>query len=193
MENFEGKATYALIIEPEKRVSFRVEKLRDSLRSEFNIIPNPYYKPHISLLDFQQYYSYEPKILPALLSFVSRIKPFLLTLNGFGTFGHTIYLKLKPVPKDLNDLSGKSKELKDLVKASVSTQSTYHLTILKDLNPAAGESVWTEYQKKHFEDFFKVTEFVLLRKKENQRHYLEVARLALNEKAVQFYQGSLFD
>lgn len=196
MEDLQARSSYLLLIEPEKKVSFRIEKLRDTIHSEVNMISNPFYNPHVTVLEFLQYESFEKKLIPALKDFVSQLHPFTLTLTDFGTFGHTFYLQVKPLPKELSRISASRKELKVMTRTTVNTQSVYHLTVFKDLDEQMSGRIWENWQNKKFEDFFVVKEFVFLRKKENQRHYQEVARFPLLGKEIVkpvYVQGRLFD
>lgn len=189
----ENKASYLLLIEPEKKVAFRVEKLRDAIRSEFDMVANPFYNPHITIFDFDQYESYEGRFLPLLKEFVAQLSPFVLKLKDFGTFGHTFYIQVK-TGKELKRVSSKRGELRGIAKVPVKTQGIYHLTIFKDLSENMGEKIWEKWKEKRFEDFFPVKEMVFLRKREGQRHYLELARFPLLGKEIPpaFVQGSLF-
>lgn len=194
MSSLQGKASYLLLIEPEKKVAFRIEKLRDTIHSEVNMVENPFFNPHITVVDFEQYESYEERIVPAVKGLVAQLNPFTLKLNDFGTFGHTFYIQVKPLAKELNRIVARRKELRGLARATVNVQSTYHLTVFKDLSEQMGECIWEKWKEKRFEDQFQVREFVFLRKKENQRHYQEVARFPLLGKEVvpTYVQGKLF-
>jgi 2'-5' RNA ligase len=196
MEDLLKRTSYLLLIEPEKKVSFRIEKLRDTIHSEVNMIENPFYNPHVTVFEFLQYESFERKFVPAIRDFVSQLHPFTLTLTDFGSFGHTFYLQVKPLPKELSKISACRKELKVMTRATVNTQSIYHLTVFKDLAEQMSEKIWGNWKDKKFEDFFVVKEFVFLRKKDNQRHYQEVARFPLLGKEIVkpvYVQGRLFD
>jgi len=195
MENSERRASYLLLIEPEKKVSFRIEKLRDTLHSELNMVANPFFNPHITVLDFLQYESYEPRIVPLLQKFVSRINPFTLKLTDFGSFVHTFYIQVKPAPRELSRVTAGRNELRAIARTPVNTPGIYHLTLFKDLPEETGTTVWEKWKDRRFEDLFQVREFVFLRKRENQRHYQEVARFPLLGKEVvpEFVQGRLFD
>lgn len=193
MDNSEKRASYLLLIEPEKKVSFRIEKLRDTIHSEVNMVVNPFYNPHITVLDFVQHESYEGRILPLLKKFISQIKPFTLHLNDFGTFTHTFYIGVKPVPRELSRF-GKN-DLRAIARTPVNTPGTYHLTVFKDLSDEMGKTIWDKWRERKFEDLFQVKELVFLRKRENQRHYQELTRFPLLGKEVkpEFVQGRLFD
>ena len=195
MDNSQIRASYLLLIEPEKKVSFRIEKLRDTLRSEVYMLANPYFNPHITVLDFLQYESYEPRILPLLQQFISRINPFTVRLTDFGSFIHTFYIQVKPSPRDLSRVSAGKNELRAIVRTPVNTPGIYHLTVFKDLPEEMGTAMWEKWKERRFEDLFQVSEFVFLRKRENQRHYQEVARFPLLGKELQpkFIQGKLFE
>ncbi|MCD8539751.1 MAG: hypothetical protein LRY55_08275 [Leadbetterella sp.] len=58
-----------------------------------------------------------------------------------------------------------------------------------------GTAMWEKWKDRRFEDLFQVREFVLLRKRENQRHYQEVGRFPLLGKEIrpEFVQGKLFE
>ncbi len=195
MDNLQERVSYLLLIEPEKKVSFRIEKLRDSIHSEVNMIENPFFKPHITVLDFIQFESYEHRILPAIKEFVARINPFTLKLTDFGSFGHTFYLQVKPLAKELSRIVQNKGDLRTQVRTPVNTQSTYHLTVFKDLSEEMGAKIWDIYKSKKFEDLFQVKEFVFLRKKGHQRHYQELARFPLLGKEIKpiYIQGKLFE
>ncbi len=195
MDNSQRRASYLLLIEPEKKVSFRIEKLRDTLRSEVNMLANPFFNPHITVLDFLQYESYESRIVPLLQQFISRINPFTVRLTDFGSFVHTFYIQVKPSPRELNRVTAGKNELRSIARTPVNTPGIYHLTVFKDLSEEMGTTMWEKWKDRRFEDLFQVSEFVFLRKRENQRHYQEVARFPLLGKEVQprFIQGKLFE
>ncbi len=195
MDNSERRASYLLLIEPEKKVSFRIEKLRDTIHSEVNMVANPFFTPHITVLDFLQYESYESRIVPLLRKFISQINPFTLRLNDFGTFVHTFYIQVKPAPRELTRITSRKNELRTIARTSVNTPGTYHLTVFKDLSEEMGKAMWDKWKERRFEDLFQVREFVFLRKREHQRHYQEVARFPLLGKDIrpEFVQGKLFE
>ncbi len=195
MDNSESRASYLLLIEPEKKVSFRIEKLRDTIHSEVNMVANPFYNPHITVLDFAQYESYENRIVPLLKKFIAQINPFALRLNDFGTFVQTFYIQVKPVPRELARIASRKNDLRAIARTSVNTPGTYHLTVFKDLSEEMGTAIWEKWKNRPFEDVFQVKEFIFLRKRENQRHYQEVARFPLLGKEVkpEFVQGKLFE
>jgi 2'-5' RNA ligase len=196
MEDLLEKTSYVLLIEPEKKVSFRIEKLRDTIHSEVNMVENPFYKPHVTVLEFLQHESYEKKLVSSIRDFTSQLHPFTLNLTDFGSFGHTFYLQVKPLPKELTKITTSRKELKVLTKSTVNIQNVFHLTVFKNLAEQMSQKIWGNWKEKKFEDFFLVNEFVFLRKKVNQRHYQEVARFPLLGREVVkpvYVQGSLFD
>jgi len=195
MENSERRASYLLLIEPEKKVSFRIEKLRDTIHSEVNMVANPFFNPHITILDFLQYESYESRIVPLMKKFIGQINPFTLHLNDFGSFVHTFYIRVKPVPRELTRIIARKNELRSIARTPVNTPGTYHLTVFKDLSEEMGQAMWEKWKERRFEDLFQVKEFVFLRKREHQRHYQEVARFPLLGKEVrpEFVQGKLFE
>lgn len=191
----QGKSSYLVLIEPEKKVSFRVEKLKDMMRSEFNMITNPFFNPHITVIDFEQYETYEKVIINRLTSYAQELNPFLLKLSDFGTFGHTFFIRALPEGEDLNKLVARKAEMKGIFRTSIKTQNTYHLTIFKELTKEQSQDIWDKWQTKSFEDQFMVHELVLLRKKNGHRHYQELARLPLigKEPKPSYVQGTLFD
>ncbi|WP_367913797.1 2'-5' RNA ligase family protein [Leadbetterella sp. DM7] len=195
MDNSQRRASYLLLIEPEKKVSFRIEKLRDTIHSEINMIANPFYNPHVTVLDFVQYESYEHRILPLLQKFVSQINPFTLPLTNFGSFVHTLYIQVKPAPRELARIGARKNELKSIARTPVNTPGIHHLTLFKDLSEEMGTAVWEKWKDRRFEDLFLVKEFVFLRRRENQRHYQELARFPLLGKEIrpEFVQGKLFE
>ena len=195
MENSQRRTSYLLLIEPEKKVSFRIEKLRDIIHSEINMVANPFFSPHITVLDFLQYESYESRIIPLLKNFISQLNPFTLHLNNFGTFVQTFYIQVKPVPRELTRLNSRKVELRAIARTPVSIPGTFHLTVFRDLSEEMGTAIWEKWKEKPFEDLFQVKEFIFLRKRENQRHYQEVARFPLLGKEVrpEFVQGKLFE
>lgn len=165
------------------------------MHSEVNMLANPYFNPHITVLDFLQYESYETRIVPMLQKFVSQVNPFTLRLTDFGSFVHTFYIQVKPSPKELARITARKNELRAIARTPVNMPGLYHLTVFKDLSEEMGTAMWEKWKDRRFEDLFQVREFVFLRRRENQRHYQEVARFPLLGKEIrpEFVQGKLFE
>jgi 2'-5' RNA ligase len=195
MDNSQEKSSYLLLVEPEKKVSFRIEKLRDTIHSEVNMVSNPFFTPSISVLDYFQHESYEARMLPQLKKFFAQIQPFTLQLADFGHFPDSFFIKVKPTPKELQRLSSRKNALISITRTTVNFPPLYHVPVFKDLSPEMEASIWEKWKQNHFEDLFTVKEFIFMRKRDHQRHYQELARFPLLGKEIKpkFVQGRLFE
>ncbi|ADQ18320.1 hypothetical protein [Leadbetterella byssophila] len=195
MDNSQEKASYLLLIEPEKKVSFRIEKLRDSIRSEVNMVQNPFFTPSIAVLDYLQHESYEARMLPQLRKFFAQVQPFTLQLTDFGSHPDTFYIQVKPTPKELLRMTNKKNDLRNITRTNVNVHPLFHIPVFKDLDTDMCSCISEKWQNKHFEDLFVVKELIFMRKKPHQRHYQEITRFPLMGKEVkpQFVQGRLFE
>ncbi|MCD8539752.1 MAG: 2'-5' RNA ligase family protein [Leadbetterella sp.] len=81
------------------------------------MLANPFFTPHITVFDFLQYESYEPRIVPLLQKFIAQINPFTLRLTDFGTFIHTFYIQVKPSPKELTRIAARKNELRSIARS----------------------------------------------------------------------------
>src|SRR5690606_1175315 len=86
---------YLLIIEPTGTVQKQLQAFKQYFIKSYRYSNTVVSKSHLTLMRFIQYDSYEKSIIDELQRLSASVTPFDVELQGFGSFGHTLFVNVK--------------------------------------------------------------------------------------------------
>lgn len=194
-----GKLTineYLLIVQPHEDLYNKIMLIKQSFAEKYDCPLAAYTKPHITIINFVQWEMQELKLINRLKNVVATNNPFLVTINGFGSFPtHTIYANIQTK----NNLVGLVKSMKP-VQSILTLDSKNkphfitepHLTIARKLLPWQYEKAWLEYSNTPFTASFMVNELVLLKRQVDTKKYTVATSFPLLNQLKESTQATLF-
>jgi 2'-5' RNA ligase len=166
---------YVLIISPDNTVKEKINALKKSFSQQYTCPQALHSKPHIALLRFMQYEMNEKNIVHKLKIHLTKHSPFLVLLNGFGSYPtHTIYVNIETknkIAEMINSLKPIQTFLKFDKEHKAHFITTPHLTLARKLQPWQYEKGWLEYSNTHFTASFMVHTVLLLKRNTEQKQY----------------------
>ena len=185
---------YLLIIEPDAAVQKQIQAFKEyfikSHRYPNAIVP----KGHITLMRFIQYDTYEKRIIGQLGQLAASITPFTIELQGFGSFGHTLFVDVKS-PDHLRELiSLHRQELRPLLntKGTPYFAMKPHVTIARNLTPSQHETIWPVWNRTKYRGSFPAKSMILLKRRVGTSRYSVAQKFNFLGILPQFIQGKLF-
>ncbi len=167
-------AEYLLVFSPHQELWNQVTRIKAKFSSDYEHKIAALTHPHITLVSFVQYQSYEPRLLPAFRAIAKTIRPFKVELKNFGSFpSHTIYINIVskvPIVQAVKAFRGPQQYMKLDKEHKPHFITEPHLTIARKLLPWQYEKAWLEYQQLDFHGRFIADKAVLLRRKPGERY-----------------------
>lgn len=188
---------YLVIIQPSNAAKEKINTLKKEFVQKYQCPQALHSKPHITLLRFMQYEMNETSIIHKLQIHLNKHTPFLVLLNGFGSFPtHTIYVTVE-TKNNIVDIVHSLKPVQAFLKFDKEHKAhfitTPHVTLAKKLQPWQYEKGWLEYSNTHFTTSFMVNSILLLKRNVEQKHYTIAATFELlGKKELIEKQVSLF-
>lgn len=151
----------------------------------------------IGIIHFQQYAMTESKIVHRLTLLANTIRPFQLSVQGFGSLPtHTIYFNIESKP-ELKAISKQLQAMRSLLTIDKEHKPHFidnpNLPLAKRLLPWQYEQGWLAMQHEVFGGKCMVEQIQLCRKKEGASFYSTIQTIDLMGKPVQqIIQGNLF-
>ncbi|SFB93175.1 2'-5' RNA ligase [Parapedobacter composti] len=186
---------YLLIIEPTDPVQKQIRAFKQyfirSCRYPNAIVS----KGHITLMKFVQYDSYEKPIIREFQRLAAGIMPFDITLQGFGNFGHTLFVDVKSTGPIRELVTLRRRELRSLLRAEGFDPyfvTKPHVTIARNLTPTQTETIWPIWNRTRYCGSFRARQMVLLKRPVGSRAYSVVDKFNFLGLIPRFTQGKLF-
>ena len=187
---------YLLIIEPDNLV----QKQLQAFKQYFSKV-HPYRnailpKGHLTLMRFIQYDSYEKHIIGAFQRIADQATPFDVELNGFGSFGHTLYIDVKSTIPILQLIANHSQILRPLVNGSnghpVRLTGKPHITVARKLTPSQHAVIWPIWNRTQYRNKFRARNMILLKRRVGTHRYATVRKYDFLGLSPAVMQGKLF-
>ena len=187
---------YLLIIEPIDQVQKHLQGFKQYFLKNHRYPNAIVSKSHITLMRFIQYDSYEKHIIKELQLLASAVTPFDVELQGFGSFGHTLFVDVKSAGPILGLVSKRRRELRPLVNG-VKGHPPYfvtkpHITIARKLTPPQNDAIWPIWRRTKYNGVFRAKNMTLLRRMVGTPTYTIVQKFNFLGMPPQFSQGKLF-
>ncbi len=177
---------YLLIVQPHEDLYNKMMHIKQSFAQKYDCPLAAYTKPHITLINFVQWEMQEPKLIHQLNSAIAVNHPFLVTINGFGSFPtHTIYANIQ-TKNNLVHLVKSLKTIQRILTLDNKNKPHFitepHLTIARKLLPWQYEKAWLEYSNTPLTASFMVNELVLLKRQVDTKKYTVLTSFPLLSK-----------
>jgi len=187
---------YLLIIEPAEPVQKQLKAFKQYFLKSHRYPNAIVSKSHITLMRFVQYDSYEKHIVNELHRLAAAVAPFDVELQGFGTFGHTLFVDVKSANPILELVAMRRRELRPLLNGR-KAQGPYfvtkpHVTIARNLTPAQNDAIWPIWNRTKYRGTFPAKYMMLLRRMVGTPTYSVVRKFNFLGISPRFTQGKLF-
>ncbi len=187
---------YLLIIEPETQVRQQIQRFKRYFVQSYRFSNAIVTRTHLTLMKCLQYESYENRFVQKLRSISATVAPFDIELQGFGSFGHTIYIDVNTVQPILDVVANRKEEIKPFInnmKQGPFFVRKPHITIARHLTPSQGNMAWALWSKAKYEGRFRAKNMLLLKRKVGTHAYRKVEKFAFAAQIPYPVQGRLFD
>ncbi|GGC32444.1 hypothetical protein GCM10011386_25750 [Parapedobacter defluvii] len=186
---------YLLIIEPIAEAQKQIRAFKQYfIRS--HRYPNAIVsKGHITLMRFVQYETYEKNIIRQLHQLAAATRPFDVELQGFGSFGHTLFVHVASTDPILELVSLRRTELRPLLNTRGFAPyfvSKPHVTIARNLTPSQHEAIWPIWNRTNYHGNFQAKNMILLKRKVGTHPYSVAHKFNFLGILPRFTQGKLF-
>ncbi len=187
---------YLLIIEPVDLVQKQLRAFKQYFLKSHRYPNAIVSKSHITLMRFIQYDSYEKHIVKELQQLAATVAPFDVELQGFGSFGHTLFVDVKSSSPIIGLVSKRRRELRPLVNG-VKGHPPYfttkpHITIARKLTPPQNEAIWPIWNRTKYSGVFRARNMTLLKRMVGTQRYAVVRKFNFLDMPPPFTQGKLF-
>ena|SRR5690606_35768497 len=186
---------YLLIIEPVAAVQKQIRAFKAYFRKSYRYPNAIVSKGHITLMRFVQYDTYEKQIIRQFQQLAASVRPFNVELQGFGSFGHTLFVDVKSAGNIFELISLHRNELRPLINTKGFTPhfvSKPHVTIARNLTPSQTETIWPVWNRTKYHDSFQAKSMILLKRKKGTAPYSVVHKFNFLGILPRFTQGNLF-
>ncbi len=186
---------YLLVIDPPAGLRHKIEKSRLQLTEKYHIQQPQTGRPHISLVRFTAIKMLEEKIIDRLHLIAMAEKPFLIELQGYGSYPmHAVFIKIANQPRILQ-LIRNLKEARRLMKSGGDDPHFLQdpqIALAGRLPKEKYLVLMKEYLHKQFTGKFFADAFLLLRRAKQEKRYQVVRRFEFQYLPVSIAQGVLF-
>ena len=172
---------YLLIISPDNQTSSSLAQIKKIYCDRYGCINAANLKPHITLVNFIQSQLTEDIIIHKLKGLGKTYKPFIIELNGFGSFKtHTVFvnvlnkINITTIVKDIRAKFSKLLFFDKKFKPIFVT--TPHITIARGMTEDQHNHAIREWQNNQFSKSFEANSMILLKRKPNAV-YIKVATM----------------
>lgn len=188
---------YLLIIEPEPGVRQQIQSLKRLFKQRHRFENAIITKAHLTLMRCLQYESYEQLIIRKLKAISATVAPFGIELQGFGNFGHALYIDVKNRSPILDIVSNRKAELKPYVYSKSGGTPFFvtkpHITIARRLTPTQCDMAWAIWSRIPYNGGFRAKEMLLLKRRVGTNAYRSVQRFTFGGPVPRLTQGKLFN
>lgn len=190
-------AEYLLLIQPRKDLSDKIVGIKKYFFEKYKAEEAIRGKPHIKLVNFVQYTTFEDRIRQRLRTISLSRSPFQIDLLDYGSFpSHTIYINILSRPAIQSLVKKIRSEAQNLMKLDNNNRPHFtlepHLTIASKLKPWQYEQGWLEFSSKNFTGKFIASSMILLRRNLEGGKYEQIERFEFQDIPVTAKQVALF-
>lgn len=186
---------YLLILSPERNLLELIMQEKKLFYEKYKAVTALSSKPHVTLVNFLQWQPMEEKIIHRLNNIAAAQHPFMLAIDGFGSFpSHTIFFTVT-TPTAIQELVKQIRPIQHLLKSKDDKPHLImepHLTLARRLAPWQYEQGWLEYGQKHFTGKCLMKNMLLLKKEDGEKYYKSVKEFAFTGELKKVTQGNLF-
>lgn len=190
-------ASYLLLIEPHPDLVDRINNIKQDFSLKYKFPEALHSKPHITLVSYTQYTSYESRIRQRLRYIAMEKAPMMIELSNYGSFpSHTIFVNVI----SRATIQALVTKIRTRVQAMMKLDKDHnphfimdpHITVARKLKPWQYEQGWLEYSNQQFSGKFIANAMVLLRKDLDDSKYTLVETFDFMNTPVSATQAMLF-
>jgi 2'-5' RNA ligase len=190
-------AEYLLLIEPRKDLSDAITQIKKAFYDQYKAPEALKGKPHLTLVNYTQYTSFESRIVQKLHTLSMQFSPISIDLQDYGSFpSHTIFINVVSRSVIQNLVKNIRTHLQGLMKLDKDNKPHFimepHITIARRLKPWQYEQGWLAYSHQHFSGRFIASSMILLKRATPDQKYELVKRFEFQGLQVGASQAMLF-
>lgn len=190
-------AEYLLLLEPRRDLSDHITTIKQAFADRYKASEALKGKPHLTLVHYMQYTTFESRITQRLRTLCLQTAPFSVELQGFGSFPtHTIFINVVSRTAIQNLVKNIRTHLQGIMKPDKDNKPHFilepHITIARKLKPWQYEQGWEAYSNSNFSGKFIATEMTLLKKGPDAYKYELVEKFEFRSVPVKAFQAVLF-
>jgi 2'-5' RNA ligase len=187
---------YQLVINPHEELRNKIKAVKKEFFETYKSAAAFWAKPHLCLVNFQQYDMAEERIIHRLKTVAMGYPPFKVELKNFGSYPtHSIFINVT-TREPIQNLVRKIRPFQQLLKLNNDNKPHFleapHLAIARKLQPWQYEKGWLEYSQKHFAGRFIADSMLLLKRRLGDKPYQILERFEFMNLPVDTEQGKLF-
>lgn len=185
---------YLLVLQLSAEVSEEIKVYKDAFKRTYDFPNAIVTRPHLTLMKFFQYESYEELIIKKIQQLSETVQPFDVQLKDFGTFHHTIYVEVKTVRPILELVHKRKNELKPFLNEPkyVFITKKPHITIVRGLMESQCRTAWQHWCFKRYQRTFKAVHMTLLRRQSDHVSYEKISTFHFKGLPYPYIQTTCF-
>lgn len=191
-----GINEYLLILQPNEELENKIREIKESFADKYKMEQARWGRPHITLVRFVQYDMMEQRLLSRLRTIAMGSPAIRIELKDYGSFpSHTIYVNVVskvPIQTLVKTVRSEAQRLMKLETEKPHFIMEPHISIARKLAPWQYEKGWLEYSHRQFTGRFIADAMLLLKRRQGDKAYQIVERLAFQNLPVLSVQGQLF-
>lgn len=191
-----GINEYLLILQPNEELENKIREIKESFADKYKMEQARWGRPHITLVRFVQYDMMEQRLLSRLRTIAMGSPAIRIELKDYGSFpSHTIYVNVVskvPIQSLVKTVRSEAQRLMKLETEKPHFIMEPHISIARKLAPWQYEKGWLEYSHRQFTGRFIADAMLLLKRRQGDKAYQIVERLAFQNLPVLSVQGQLF-
>lgn len=190
-------AEYILLIEPRKDICDSIIDMKQAFSKKYKAAEAIKGKPHITLVSYAQYQSFEGRIRQRLRNLSLQTAPFSISLQNYSSLpSHTILINIATKTAVQNLVKNIKTNLQEMMKLDKDNKPYFildpHIFIARRLKPWQYEQAWLQYSNSNFSEKFIATHFTMLRKEIGAQKFELVEKFEFQNIPVKAVQTRLF-
>ena len=187
---------YMLVLTPHEELRKKIIGIKKEFAERYKCLQAMWTKPHLMLGRFTQYEMMEERIVNRMKVTAMAFHAIKIELKDFGSYpSHSIFINVvsrEPVKELIKEIRESQRLLKLDNEHKPYFTDEPHLIIASRLAPWQYESGWLEYSNRHFTGRFIADNMMLLKRRQGDKGWQIVERLAFQNLPVATRQGELF-
>jgi len=190
-------AEYLLLIEPRKDLCEAITAIKKAFYKQYKAQDALSGKPHLTLVSYKQYTSFESRIIQKLRTVTKQLSPVLIELCDYGAFPtHTIFINVISRSAIQSVVKSIRSELQHLMKLDKDNKPHFimepHITVARRLKPGQFEAAWLACSHGSFSGRFIAGSMVLLKRGAPDQKYTLAERFEFEGLPARASQALLF-
>jgi 2'-5' RNA ligase len=187
---------YMLVLSPHEELRKKILQTKKEFAEKFSFPQAMWTKPHMMLARFTQFEMMEERVTNRLRAIAMGFHPLKVELKDFGSYpAHSIIINVlsrEPIKELIKEIRESQRLLKPDNDHKPYFTDDPHMIVAAKLAPWQYEKGWLEYAHRHFTGRFIAEGMLLLKRRNGEKAWQIVERLAFQNLPVAIRQGELF-